>query len=155
MTVSKINFWRPFAYPEETLWDRNLPLYLKWHWYSEKMTSIRDMIQYFWEWTTLYATPKWQPESVHMHNFQLPYYRCRDASLINQVVIGSQAYDDGCSCSINLDADSWNNTFTFPLVAAIDNKIDQNQMGTLSVKLRVRGSVVPSQTKTYDVSRGK
>ncbi len=35
-----------------SLWDRNLPLYLKWYRYSEKMASIRDIIQYFWEWTT-------------------------------------------------------------------------------------------------------
>ncbi len=59
MTVSKINFWRPFFIREiifpltcVSLWDKNLPLYLNWHRYSEKITSIRDIIQYLWEWTT-------------------------------------------------------------------------------------------------------
>ena len=35
-----------------SVWNRNFPLYLKWHWYPGKMTSIRQINQYFWEWTS-------------------------------------------------------------------------------------------------------
>ena len=27
-------------------------LYLKWHWYFEKITSVRQINQYFWKWTS-------------------------------------------------------------------------------------------------------
>ncbi len=41
----------PFAQSNVSKY-KNLNLYLKWNRYSERMTSVRDLIRYFREWTT-------------------------------------------------------------------------------------------------------
>ena len=74
--------------------------------------------------------------------------RCRDGGLINQALIGRHTYDGDCSCSVVLNGNTWNETHTFPIAAAIDNKVDGNVESQLTVKLRVKGFVVQSQKIT-------
>ena len=67
---------------------------------------------------------------------------------MNQAVIARHEYDGDCSCSVALNGDSWNETHTFPITAAIDNKLDGDIEAQLTVKLRVKGFVVQSEKIT-------
>ena len=53
--------------------------------------------------------------------------------------------EEDCSCSVALNSDSWNETFRFPIHAAIDHKRDGDVTGQLTVKLRVKGFIVESK----------
>ncbi len=57
-----------------SVWNRNFPLYLKWHWYSGKMTSVRQINKYFLEWTS--------PEKYHQN---LANINCYYSSINNHL----------------------------------------------------------------------